>query len=79
MLCSDASRNGLPMREKIFDAKLGKEAGKTISLVSLAAKLASHCCRAYAIDHTPTYAGGACKISSPRTSHHLDHHIIYSS
>ena len=33
MLCSDASRNGLPMWEKIFDAKLqklGKEADKQL-------------------------------------------------
>ena len=33
MLCSDASRNGVPMREKIFDAKLqklGKEADKQL-------------------------------------------------
>ena len=44
------------------------------------------CCSTYAIDHAPTVAGGACKISSQRTRacksnqglYHPDHHIIYT-
>ena len=40
--------------------------GKTCIIIIII--IYSCCCRsAYAIDHAPTYAGGACKISSQRT------------
>ena len=46
-----------------------------------------YCRSAYAIDHTSTDAGGACKISSQSEDksksnqglYHPDHHTIYSS
>ena len=37
-------------------------------VVTMEIVINSYCCRsAYAIDHAPTYAGGACKFSSQKT------------
>ena len=46
----------------LFTFHLGNECHVSVMIINLYC-----CCSAYAIDHTPTYTGGAFKISSQRT------------